>query len=223
MTQKYVGAGLRAMRPSSVRTLCIATLLALSSACTSAFVSTWKAPDAQPFQLTGAKVAAVVMMQNDAARLAAEEALAREISAHGAIGLPMYQIFPDARPESEAEARAALENAGMTGAVVMRPVGVEKELASTPVTYGGYYGSYWGGYYGHGWGSPWGMGVATGGEVRTNTIVTIETLIYSFRQNKLVWAGQSRTTNPGKVDKLIHSLSTDAVKEMQKQGLLPKT
>ena len=222
MTQQYVGAGLPAMCTLAVRTLFIAALLALSSACTSAFVSTWKAPDAQPFQLAGAKVAAVVMMENQAARLAAEDALAREISAHGAIGIPMYQIFPDARPESEDAARAALEKAGMTGAVVMRPVSVEKELASTPATYGGYYGSYWGGYYGHGWGSPWGMSVATGSELRTNTIVSIETLIYSFRQNKLVWAGQSRSTNPRKVDDLVHSLATDAVKEMQKQGLLPK-
>ena len=222
MMQKPVGAGLPAIVQASVRVLFITAVVALSSACTSAFVSTWKAPDAQPFQLGGAKVAAVVMMENQASRLAAEEALAREISAHGAIGIPMYQIFPDARPESEEEARAALEKSGMTGVVVMRPVGVEKELSSTPTTYGGYYGSYWGGYYGHGWGSPWGVGVATGGELRTNTIVTIETLIYSFRQNKLVWAGQSRSTNPGKVDKLVHSLATDAVKEMQKQGLLPK-
>ena len=49
------------------------------------------------------------------------------------------------------------------------------------------------------------MGVATGGEIRTNTIVTIETLIYSFRQNKLVWGAQSRTTNPRDVEKVVHS------------------
>jgi uncharacterized membrane protein len=105
----------------------------------------------------------------------------------------------------------------------MRPVGVDKEIVSTPTTYsGGPYGSYWGGYYGHGWGSPWGMGVATGGEIRTNTIVTIETLIYSFRQNKLVWGGQSRTTNPRDVDKVVKSLATDAAKELQKEGLIGK-
>ena len=189
--------------------------------CTSAFVSTWKAPDAQPFQLQGAKVAAVVMMRNEASRRAAEDTLAREITARGAQGVPMYQILPDGRPENEAQAKAALEKAGMAGAVVMRPVSIDKEVRSTPVTYsGGYYGSYYGGYYGHGWGSPWGMGVASGGEIRTDTIVTIETLIYSLRQNKLVWGAQSRTTNPREVEKLVHNLAGDVAEELAKQGLI---
>jgi hypothetical protein len=203
----------------SIRTIAIVTGVLVMSACTSAFVSTWKAPDAEPFQLQGAKVAAIVMMRNEASRRAAEDALAREITARGAEGVPMYQILPDARPQNEAEARAALEQRGMAGAIVMRPVSVDKEIRSTPTTYSGYYGSYWGGYYGHGWGSPWGMGVSTA-EIRTDTIVTIETLIYSLRQNKLVWGAQSRTTNPRNVDKVVHKLAADAAKELAKQGLI---
>ncbi len=198
-----------------------AAILALGG-CTSAFESTWKAPDAQPFELSGARVAAVVMMRNEAGRRAAEDALAREITAHGAQGVPMYQIFPDARPKSEEEARKALEKAGMAGVVVMRPIDISKEVVSTPTSYpGGPYGSYWGGYYGHGWGSPWGM-QATGVDIRTNTIVTIETLIYSFRQNKLVWGSQSRTTNPRDVDKVIRKLATDVAKALQEEGLIGK-
>ena len=57
------------------------TLLACAS---SPFVSTWKAPDATPLELRGSKVAAVVMMENQASRRAAEDALAREITARGA-------------------------------------------------------------------------------------------------------------------------------------------
>ena len=186
--------------------------------CTQAFVSTWKAPDAQPFQFKGAKVAAVVMMQNPASRRSAEETLATEISARGAQGVPMYQILPEGSPQTEAAARAALEKAGFAGAVVMRPVSVDKEIVSTPVTYSGpMYGGYWGGYYGHGWGSPY---MVSGGEIRTNTIVSIETLIYSLRQNKLVWGGQSRTTNPRDVDKVVSKLAADVAKVLQEQGLM---
>jgi hypothetical protein len=203
----------------SIRTMVLAAAFALCG-CTAPFVSTWKAPDAKPFELRGAKVAAVVMMRNEAARRSAEDTLANEISAHGAQGVPMYQIFPDAKPSSETQAKAALEKAGFAGVVVLRPVSVDKEVVSTPVTYSGApYGGYWGGYYGYGWGSPWGPTV-TGGEIRTNTIVTIETLIYSFRQNKLVWGGQSRTTNPRDVDKVVSKLSADVAKELQKEGLI---
>lgn len=198
-----------------------AAMLALGG-CTSAFVSTWKAPDAQPFELSGARVAAVVMMRNEAGRRAAEDALAREISAHGAQGVPMYQIFPDSRPKTEDEAKKALEKAGMAGVVVMRPVDVSKEVVSTPSSYpGGPYGSYWGGYYGYGWGSPWGMPATV--DIRTNTIVTIETLIYSFRQNKLVWGAQSRTTNPRDVDKVVHKLAAEVAKALQQEGLIAKS
>ena len=63
---------------------------------------------------------------------------------------------------------------------------------------------------------------ATGVDIRTNTIVTIETLIYSFRQNKLVWGSQSRTTNPRDVDKVIRKLATDVAKALQEEGLIGK-
>lgn len=185
------------------------------------FVSSWKAPDAAPLELKGSKVAAVVMMENLASRRAAEESLAREITARGAVGVPMYRIFPEGKPGSEAAARAALEKAGVAGAVVMRPVGVEKEVSSTPVTYSQpMYAGYYGGFYGHGWGAAWGPTAVSGGEIRTDTIVVVETLIYSLKQNKLVWGGQSRTTNPKSVDQLVSKLAAAAAKELEKQGLI---
>jgi hypothetical protein len=197
--------------------------MALSACATTGFVSTWKAPDATPLRLNGAKVAAVAMMRNEAARRAAEDALAREITARGAQGVPMYSISPDARPESEQAVKTAIEGAGVAGVVVMRPVGKDKEIVSTPAVYAGpAYGGYWGGYYRYGWGTPWGYGPVAGGDIRTDTIVSIETLIYSLRQNKLVWAGQSKTTNPTGVDQLVKETSALVAQELQKQGLIPK-
>jgi len=202
----------------------ILSATAMSACATTGFVSTWKAPDAVRLEPKGVKVAAVAMVRNEAARRAAEDALAREITARGAQGVPMYTILPEGRPENEQAARAALEGQGFGGAVVMRPVGRDKEIVSTPVVYGGpVYGPYWGGYYGYGWGSPWGYGPpVAGADIRTNTIVSIETLVYSLRQNKLVWAGQSKTTNPAGVDQLVKETSALVVQELQKQGLLAK-
>jgi Domain of unknown function (DUF4136) len=148
------------------------------------------------------------------------DALARELTARGAQGVPMYSIQPDARADNEQAVRAAVEGAGVQGVVVMRPVGKDKEIVSTPTMYAGpMYGGYWGGYYGYGWGSPYAYG---GTEIRTDTIVSIETLVYSLRQNKLVWAGQSRTTNPTGVDQLVKETSAAVALELQKQGLIPK-
>jgi hypothetical protein len=196
--------------------------LSLSACASAGFVSSWKAPDAQPLELRGTKVAAIVMMSDEAPRRAAEDALAREISARGAKGVAMYTILTGAKPENEAEARAVLERDGFAGAVVMRPVAVEKEVSSSPVVYSApMYGGFYGGYYGHGWGSAYGhTATMSGGEIRTDTIVVVETLVYSLKQNKLVWAGQSRTTNPKNVDQLVRKLAAAAAKELQEQGLV---
>ena len=50
--------------------------------------------------------------------------------------------------------------------------------------------------------------------------MTVETLVYSLKQNKLLWAGQSKTTNPSNVDAFVKELAAGAVREMKKVGLL---
>jgi hypothetical protein len=199
------------------RALLVLWALAATTACaTTSFNSTWKAPDAKPVVLSGQKVVAFVLTKNEASRRAAEDALAREITAGGAQGVPSYTLIPDAGAPDEAKAKAQIEGAGATGVVVMRPVDTSKEVVATSTYMGPSYGPYWGGYYGYGWGGAWGGGV----DVRTNTIVTVETLVYSIPQNKLIWAGQSNTTNPSKVDAFVRELATAARREMKKAGLL---
>jgi len=196
--------------------LCVAVGL---SACTTGLVSSWKAPDAEPFRLRGEKVAAVVMAVDPTVRLAGEDALARELSARGAVGVPMYTLLAGADPD-EAKARAAAEQAGIVGVVVLRPVHIDKEISSRPGAYSGpAYGPFWGGYYGHGWGAPWSSGRT---EIRTDTIVVVETLVYSLAQNKLVWGGQSKTRNPASVDGLIENTARQVADELVRQGLITK-
>jgi hypothetical protein len=201
----------------AARALIVTAVVIVATACaTTSFQSTWKAPDAKPVVLSGQKVVAFVLTKNAAARRSAEDALAREISAGGAQGIASYTLIPDAGATDEAKAKAQVEAAGAEGVVVMRPVDSSKEVVATSTYSGPMYGPYWGGYYGYGWGGAYGGGV----DVRTNTIITVETLVYSIPQNKLIWAGQSNTTNPSKVDAFVKELATAARREMKKAGLL---
>ena len=195
--------------------LVIGPLVAAAACATTSFQSTWKAPDAKPVVLSGQKVLAFVLTKNAASRRAAEDALAREITAGGGQGVASYTLIPDASASDEAKAKAQVEASGATGVVVMRPLDTSKEVVATSTYAGPAYGPYWGGYYGYGWGAAYG-----GVDVRTNTIITVETLVYSIPQNKLIWAGQSNTTNPTKVDAFVKELATAARREMQKAGLL---
>jgi len=204
----------------AIRVLCLTGTLLLS-ACASTFVSTWKAPDAAPLELRGQKVAAVVMMKNEASRRAAEDTLARDITARGAQGVAAYTIVPEITPGKEAAARAALEKAGVQGIVVMRPLAVDKKIVEKPNTYlEPEYSSFFDGYYGMGSGQQYAAPVSLGNQVRSEITVTVETLVYSMKQNKLVWSGRSKTTDPEDVDALLHTIAAATAKELTKQKLI---
>lgn len=206
---------------SLVRSVALLGAVLLLPACAASYVSTWKDPQAGPLQFRDAKVAAVVMLQDESSRRVAEDTLAREISARGAQGIAMYTLAADGDPSREAAARAALEREGVVGAVVMRPVSREQSLRVTPLSMvGPPYFSYWGGYYGHGWASPWRFGGAMRPDVSVDTVVTVETLVYSLRQNRLIWGGTSKTTNPPRVETFIHQLAGKAAAQLEKEGLL---
>lgn len=205
--------------------LAAASIVVTLTACaSSAFVSSWQAPDATPLHVEGSRVAAVVMMREEGSRRAAEDALARELSARGAVGVPLYTLVGEPRPENEAEVRAALEGTDVAGVVVMRPVDTRTEIVSTPAVYTGpRYSRFWGGYYAFGWGTPWQLGIVAAADVRTNTIVSVETLVYSLRQNKLVWGGQSTTTNPANVDRLVRDTARKVARELERRELIAHT
>ena len=203
------------MRKAVLGLFLVFVVASLTACATTSFTSSWKAPDAQPMgSFAGQKVVAVAMSKNQAVRRSAEDTLVSVLNANGSQGIPSYSILGD--ETDEAKAKAAIEKSGAVAVVVMRPVAQEKEISSTPSMYmGPRYGGYWGGYYGYGWGGAWG-----GTEIRTDTIVIVETLVYSLKQNKLVWAGQSKTTNPSKVDAFVKEVAAGAGKEMKKAGLL---
>ena len=205
------------MRKAILGVFMVLVIASLTACATTTFDSSWKAPDAQPMgSLAGQKVVAVAVSKNAAVRRSAEDSLVSVLNARGAQGVASYSILGD--DTDEAKAKAAIEKSGAVAVVVMRPVAKEKEISSTPSSMymGPRYGGYWGGYYGYGWGGAWGGGV----DIRTDTIVIVETLVYSMKQNKLIWAGQSRTTNPSKIDAFVKEVAAGAGKEMKKAGLL---
>jgi hypothetical protein len=213
------------------------------------FASSWRNPTAEPLNLKGQPVAAVVMIDDEANRRVAEDTLASEITHYGAKGIPMYRLMPGHKEGDEAQAKATLEKAGIKGVVVMRPMGVRQEVETSQVYSSAYYGSayyggYWGGYYGYGWGNAWGapvspyrtaygpqelypyggavgVGVGTSDTYTTTTeIIMVETLVYSLTQNQLVWAGRSETTDRPKLQVFVIELAGLTAKELGRLGLL---
>ena len=181
------------------------------------FKSTWKAPDAGTIGFAGKKVAALLISKDDALRMSAEEALARQLTAIGVQGVGAYRLIPREELENKDKAKAWFEKTGVEGVVAMRPVSAKTVTTYTPSMWSsGYYTSLWG-YYGYTWGA-----VYDPGYLREDTVVTVETLVFSVPRDKLLWAALSETTNPKSMDAFMKDLVTTAVKEMKKAGLTAK-
>ena len=204
--------------PRLLALLCCTATLMLTACASTTFVSTWKAPDAQGVDPSGKKVAAVYMSTNESSRRAAEDVLARKLTEHGAQGVPAYTLIDTSVATDVERTKKQLSEAGVDGVVILRVLGEKERTRVTytgaPYGYAPYY-RHFSSYWGFGWGAPY-----SPAEVTTTTELSIETLVYSLTRDELLWAGTSRTTDPGKIASLVDEIADSAAKEMTKQGVL---
>jgi hypothetical protein len=178
------------------------------------FLSVWKTPAASEVTLAGKKIAALVISNDNDLRVAGEEALARELGERGFQGVATYRIAPKEELTDAAKARPWFERAGVEGVVALRPVSSEKRTTYTSGTWASpYYGSLWG-YYGYGWGNVYIPGVAG-----RETIVTVETLIFSVPRDTLLWAAVTESEEPKTLAAYMKELVSACVKQLHEQGL----
>lgn len=203
----------------SVNRLALLGALALGAAAcaTTNFISTWTEPTAQPLDRSK-KVATVMMSTREALRRSAEVAMAEEIRRRGVEAVESYTLLPGESARDTARARQVLGEQGVDAVLIMRVVGKDQQISYTPGTSmyvgGPYYGSTMG-YWGYGWGAAYSPGYMT-----TDQIVTVESLVYSVTQGKLLWAGQSETTNPEDLESFINELVSAVGGELRNKGII---
>ena len=201
----------------TLRGLIFGAALGLGACASTTFTSTWKAPDAQRVNPSDKSVAALVITSDKKRQQDAEVYLSNDLTTRGARGVPAHQLIGYGHPDVD-YARAKFKEAGVEGVVVMRVVGHDQTVIGDPGGFSGEaYGSF-GSYY-----SSYGVGVSySTGSVQTDTVVSVETLVYSLSQDKLLWAGTSRTSNPQGVQSLINEVADAVASQMSKQGLIAR-
>ena len=130
----------------------------------------------------------------------------------------------------------------------MRPRRAKKEVVTPPSTYNmPMYSGFWGGYYPYCWGpTTWSAadgpyrashGVQTvdpyvayanadqtvvdPGGVEIYDVIRVEIVIYSLKQNQLVWAGESETVDPSDVESFVEELTEGTAEQLRQQWLIP--
>ena len=202
---------------TAFRFLAVALLTLSLGACTSTrFVSVWQAPDAVFGKLNGQKIAAFLISDNESSRRTVESALARELTARGGQGIPGYELLSTESAKDEAVAQHELEKAGVEAVITLRIVSEEQRTTFTPDTWiqvptyrnlRGYWVQSW-------------RTVYLPGQARQDTILSVETLIYSMGSGAPIWAGLSNTTNPANLDAFVKELASAVDNAMKKSRLI---
>lgn len=195
----------------------LVVVLSLASACASTrIVDRWRNPEVGAISFQ--KVVAMAIVKDAGRRRVLEDAMAAEITAlGGATAQPAYTIVPDEQVRDDAATRRVFEREGFDGAVMLRVVGsnttqtyVPGRVTSVPV----YYRTLWG-YYRY-----WVPVEYDPGYVRTDRNVRVETIVYSVKDEQMVWSGLSETVNPDSARRLVRGVAKAVVSDLRRDRLL---
>jgi hypothetical protein len=191
---------------------------AVATAGSTKFIGTWKNPNIGMLNISDQKVATFVMNPDEGIRMGREETLAAEMRQRGTNTVAGYTVLPGELAKDQDKAKAFLQKAGITGAVIIRGIGQREEIYYVPDMWytTPYYPTFWG-YWNYGWAA-----VYSPGYTESDTIVSFDVLIYSIEKDTLIWAGRCEITNPKDVRKVAKELAEQAAKQMRKAGLLKK-
>jgi hypothetical protein len=178
--------------------------------------SSWKNPEATAASLQLNKIVVIVTIKQENTRKYAEDKAVRILQAGGREAVASYTILTIPELEDKEHAQQKIQSMGFDGAWVMHYAGSKDEVKYEEKEEDwSDYNYFWGAYY-----------PAAGGiynSVTTNeTTVFIETMLYSLKDNKLIWSGITETKDPKNPAKVVGEIAEEATKQLQKDGLLPK-
>ena len=194
------------------KTILPAVLIAvvIAASCTSTKItSSWREPDKAVVVSTLNKVLVVALFKDETSRHKAEDQMASYLNGKGIVSYNYLDNNFD--PKNEDVLREKIKKDGFDGAVTMRLVDIDKEKIYTPGNtslYPSYYRSW--SYY------------SSPGYYSTSKTYTIETNVYSIKEDKIIWSGLTATTDPDGVKKMTEEVAKVVYKKMIGEGFISK-
>jgi hypothetical protein len=182
------------------------------------FRSSWKATDMQKLDMAGKKVAAVVVSRDESLRMSVEEAVARELTSRGMVGVAAYRTIPAELLQDADKALAWFKKTGVAGVVVLRPLSVDKERVASAVVWSTVYYQSFSNYYASAW-----QTVTPIGKGREVTTIAVETLLFDVSKGGLVWGSVTEATDVKSVQSYVSGLAGAISQELQRAGLVSKS
>jgi len=193
--------------------LLIAVLLAGCSS-SNKISNSWKNPEATQESAKFQTVAVFAMVKNPDMRMDVEEALASQMP--NTIAVPSYKMITNEELADLNTVKQKLDERGMQGALMLRVKKIDEKTSyySSGMYPSAYYS--FGGYYNYAWNYMYDPYMYSS----TNVYVDLEILIYSIKEDKLVWYGESTSVNPEGIQRTIAELAVSVKNQLIEDGLL---
>jgi len=171
------------------------------------------------------KVLVLGVFKDDLQRRMFEELFTSEVDAEGKNAIAGYTLMPEDKDfDSKEDIARAVKKVGADSVLITSYKGViekQREVASR-VDYvprmGMSYGRYGYGYRGY-YGSTYAT-VYRPGYTVVDKIVQLETRVYSVKNEKLVWAGKTKTVNASSAEDIVEELVQIIIKDMKESALI---
>ena len=195
------------------------SLAVLLAGCSSSnkISNSWTNPEAAAESIKFQTVAVFAMVKDQQMRQDIEEALASQMP--NTVAVPVYKMISNEELADIDAVKKKLSERGMKGALVLSVRNVDQK--TTYYSPGMYPSAYYnfGGYYNYARNymyDPYGYS-------STNVYVDLEILIYSLKNDQLVWYGESTSVNPESIQQTISELAVSIKNQLVEDGLLDPT
>jgi hypothetical protein len=175
--------------------------------------NSWKNPDVTIESAKFQTMAVFAMVKDEQMRRGVEEAIVSQMP--NTIAVPSYKMITKEELADIDAVKQKLKERGMEGALVLsvRNVNQKTSYYSSGMYPSAYYS--FGGYYNYAWNYMYDPYVYS----TTNVYVDLEILIYSLRDDKLVWYGESTSVNPKRIQETISELAVSVKNQLVEDGL----
>lgn len=161
------------------------------------------------------KVLVVAMFKTLAENRIAEDQMASYLKGKAIVSY--NYLNENFNKDNEELIRSKIKSDGFDGVITMRLIDVDKESNYIPGSINTYpiYNRTFGGYYFRNWRS-----YSSPGYFTMTKIYTVEVNVFSIKEDKIIWTGVTKTTNPNGADKLTAEITKVVYKQMVKEGFV---
>jgi hypothetical protein len=177
--------------------------------------SSWRMPNKEIHLNDLHKVLVVALFKSETNRHKAEDEMVDYLKGKGVVSY--NYLDSEFNRQNEEEIRNRIRNDGFDGAITMRLMDVEKDkfyTPSQPSSYPIYYRSFSGYYYRN---LPF---YSQQGYYTHTKTYTVETNVYSIKEDNIIWSAITTTTDPSGVDKMMDEITKVIYKRMKSEGFI---